>query len=83
MNSEMPSSPKSFSRNWPGFADSAGKPPASDSPTPGVVKKKDKVVRKVMTPIAPPTADASGKTKPVSRSTPVEISNTPSMLLVP
>src|SRR5258707_611609 len=54
-----PSNTRSFSRNCPGIAESAGNPPRLGS-HPGVENKNESVVRNIATARALPTADAFG-----------------------
>src|SRR5215813_15106711 len=51
--------------------------------TPGVVKKKDHVTAKVITPISEPTADRIGLNAPNARSTAIPSSETPSTYASP
>src|SRR6516225_1759625 len=58
--SEIPSRARSLMRNCPGSAETAGKPPALDAQTPGVVTRKLRVVRNIPTARALPRAEARG-----------------------
>src|SRR5262245_30477688 len=53
-----PNNTKSLARNCPGTTDSAGKPPADVSQTPGVVNRKLKVVRNMPTAAKLPASAA-------------------------
>ena len=48
-------------RNCPGDPERAGKPPALDAQTPGVVTRKLRVVRNIPTARALPRAEARGE----------------------
>ncbi len=70
VHSDAPRRTKSLIRNCPGTTDSAGKPPADASQTPGVVNRKLSVVRNIPTANAPPAAAArveNGRTASIVR----------------
>src|SRR5207244_3656149 len=71
-----PSSTTSFSRNWPGTTESAGKPPRLGS-QPGVEKRKLSVVRNIITAVALPTAAIRGETGRSAIITATAISTVP------
>ena len=66
-----------MSRNWPGAADMAGKPPALASATPGVVTKKVSVIRYVDTDMRAPSAEKMGRNAPTVSAAAVESSMIP------
>src|SRR5262249_22353869 len=76
--SEIPSRAKSLIRNCPGFPERAGKPPALDSQTPGVVNRKLRVVRNIPTARALPSAEARGTSGRAAMRIAVATSTTPS-----
>ena len=67
----------SLSRNCPGAAEIAGKPPAVGSATPGVGRKNVRVTRKVQADIAAPSAEAIGLNDPAINAAAVASSSTP------
>src|SRR5262249_1016356 len=62
----------------PGNPESAGKPPALDSHTPGVVARKLRVVRNIPTARMLPTTEARGKNGRTAMRIAIVISTTPS-----
>ena len=58
VQSAIPSRARSLMRNCPGTAERAGKPPALDAQTPGVVMRKLRLVRSIPTARALPSAEA-------------------------
>src|SRR3954467_535972 len=78
VQSEIPSRARSLMRACPGNAERAGKPPALDAQTPGVVTRKLRVVRNVPTARALPRAEARGHTGRAAMSSAMATSTTPS-----
>src|SRR5215471_3346531 len=76
--SAIPSRARSLIRNCPGFPERAGKPPALGSQTPGVVKRKLRVVRNIPTARALPRAEARGENGRAAISSATATSTTPS-----
>src|SRR5204863_8729883 len=74
----IPSSAKSLRRNYPGFPERAGKPPALGSQTPGVVRRKLRVVRNIPTAKALPRAEARAENGRAAMRIAMATSTTPS-----
>src|SRR5258708_39418888 len=77
-----PSNTRSFSRNCPGRAESAGNPPRLGS-HPGVENKNVRVVRNIPVARAPPAAQSHADTGREAISTAVRISTAPSRFDMP
>ena len=78
VQSAAPSRTTSLSRNWPGTAESAGKPPSVGSHTPGVVSRKLSVVANMPTARALPTAEARAESGRSAIRAAIATSATPS-----
>jgi hypothetical protein len=79
VHSDAPKTTRSLSRNCPGTTDSAGKPPADASQTPGVVSRKLSVVRHVQAAAALPARAVRAESGREAMSRAVTISAAPSM----